>query len=645
MSNEILTEVKLDLDGIRADLKEAQEHSEKTAHEMGDKIGHSIEEGFKKPFEKVHEMFLEIAAAAAAAFTFEKAIEAASEMEQHVNALNAALAVHGNYSEEASEHALHLAHSLQETSIASADTIVKGEAMLVTLGRLKGEGLDRATKAALDMAAALNIDVNTAFNLVSKAANGHTATLGRYGVTVKATGDRVTDFEHALKAIETRFHGLAELQTGTFAGAMAQTKNKFTELLEAVGDIIIKSPTTIALIKTMGEAFEHAAQAITKWAAGRDIMKELGVALILVGNVVNTYLVAPFELAFNICRTGVLTIMTLFGGLVTVLQSIEIAIADYLVLPLTNFIGGVFGKFISLIDKDMGAAVQNFVNDTTNAISGGMHTVRDSIATTTADLAAQTAESAGKTFDFNVADATASYIAKADEFFAAVKPHVGDKFKEISDNAKETLPDGMWESFSNGFMEAAKKIAGSAEQISKTMHSLGAQIFNTIGTGTTNAFAAMGAAMAKGKNGMEAFGAAMLGVLGDIAIQFGATFIAMGVAKTLLFDPTGPLLIAAGGVLAAIGGALKATAGGASAAAGAASGGGGGVAAGPSAGVSPSSDNGQSYQNAQAAVSQTKIQLVVQGNVLDRRQTGIELVDILNESFGTNGVVLATGQA
>jgi hypothetical protein len=33
----------------------------------------------------------------------------------------------------------------------------------------------------------------------------------------------------------------------------------------------------------------------------------------------------------------------------------------------------------------------------------------------------------------------------------------------------------------------------------------------------------------------------------------------------------------------------------------------------------------------------------VQGNVLDRRQTGLEIAEVINEAFGSGGVTFATG--
>ena len=39
----------------------------------------------------------------------------------------------------------------------------------------------------------------------------------------------------------------------------------------------------------------------------------------------------------------------------------------------------------------------------------------------------------------------------------------------------------------------------------------------------------------------------------------------------------------------------------------------------------------------------TQIAVNIQGNILDRRQTGLEIAEVINEVFGTNGVGFATG--
>jgi len=113
-----------------------------------------------------------------------------------------------------------------------------------------------------------------------------------------------------------------------------------------------------------------------------------------------------------------------------------------------------------------------------------------------------------------------------------------------------------------------------------------------------------------------------------------------GVGKVLLGDPSGAGLIAAGVALSILGGALKAMAGGAGSNAGgvsAAGAGGGGGGGGVGGGGISQTENGQTELAQEDKKPQTVVQVTVQGNILDRRATGLELVEIINESFGTSG--------
>lgn len=641
MANEIVTEIRLDLDKMRADLKQAVQEAKDAGEKSGKGLGEGLETGIGKALGGMKAAFAAAAAAIGGAFTLKESISAAIEQESAINALNSAMALSGTFSAGASQHLQDLASSLQKTTVFADETIVSGEALLVTMGKLSGQGLDRATKASLDMAAALGIDAAQAFNLVSKAATGHVEALGRYGVQVKKTGDDTLTFNNALDALEKKFKGFADLQTGTFAGAMAQTKNQFGEILESIGNIIIKSPTVIAVLNALAKAFAQGADAISKWADGRDIIGELGKALIVFGGYVNTYFIAPLEFAFNIIRTGVAATATMFTGLISIIALVGSAVTDFLVKPIADLVGGALGKLVSLVDKDMGASLTNFIQTATQATADGLKSIGDQAAVITTTLADSTTEAANKVFDFNVAGGIEKYLAQADEFFTAVTPPVVANFQKISDESKAALGSPtFFDNFAQGFKDAALRMIDDGKR-------LGAAINGVVNTGLTNSFAAMGAAMAKGQNGFEAFGKALLGVLGDVAIQFGTTFIAMGIAKTLLFDPTGPLLIAAGASLAIIGGALKAFAGGGGgvpSTGGAGGGGGGGVATGGGAAVDPN-NQAVAFNEQERKDVGTKVEVNIAGNVLDRRETGMHIADVINETFGSNGITFATGQA
>lgn len=190
---------------------------------------------------------------------------------------------------------------------------------------------------------------------------------------------------------------------------------------------------------------------------------------------------------------------------------------------------------------------------------------------------------------------------------------------------------GAFIGVADGFSKGLATIGIRAQEVGKAMST-------TFKQGLTNSFSAMGQALVKGQNVMDAFASSMLGVLGDLALQLSAFFMAQGIA--LLFSiggqAQGVALIAAAAGLAVLGGALKAL-----------SGGGGGVGSSPTTPSYTSSVGSYGEQSTtsqtpeeQRATPQTGIQVVVQGNIFDSRETGLQIAQIINDSFDLNGTMI-----
>jgi hypothetical protein len=175
----------------------------------------------------------------------------------------------------------------------------------------------------------------------------------------------------------------------------------------------------------------------------------------------------------------------------------------------------------------------------------------------------------------------------------------------------------------------------TAANASKIFRNLGRTMLQTIGQGAGQAFAAFGQAVAQGENALEAFGKSLLNTMGQMAIQLGTQFILQGIAYTYAGLANGPPLIAAGAALATFGGVLSAVGGV----------GPRGVTGGGSAGVAgtgldttnPFSERFRP-EDVGPETPQTAINLTINGNVLDRRQTGLEIAQILEEQFADQGL-------
>lgn len=218
----------------------------------------------------------------------------------------------------------------------------------------------------------------------------------------------------------------------------------------------------------------------------------------------------------------------------------------------------------------------------------------------------------------------------------------GDAYKKTNEERKAELEylrsaQEEWENLQNaqatfgnflsGFDQGVKSMAVSVMQ-------LGKQMSGTFVNGFANSFGAIGKALTKGENVLDAFASSMLSVLGDLALQMSTFFIAQGIA--LLFSiggaAQGAALIAAGAALGVVGGALKAIGGG----------GGGAPGSSPTTPAYTSDSNvGTTFTDDQErAQAQTGVQVIVQGNVFDSKETGLQIAQILSDSFDTNGTIV-----
>lgn len=184
-----------------------------------------------------------------------------------------------------------------------------------------------------------------------------------------------------------------------------------------------------------------------------------------------------------------------------------------------------------------------------------------------------------------------------------------------------------WSTLSNVLQDVAR-------DMKTTFKDIGNAAIQGMGSAVTQGFAAVGEALVKQENALEAFGKAFLGIIGDLAIQLGQSFILQGIANSLnpLTPGSGVGLIAAGAALAAFGGALKASVGGGGGASGAAGGAGSSNLNGPSQLISV----GEEDFDREPKVKEVNV--IVQGNMLNTRESAVAIAELLNDSFDKEGI-------
>lgn len=144
-----------------------------------------------------------------------------------------------------------LATQYQQTTVYQDDLIESMEGLLIQVGGIMPDTMDKALKASTDLAAGLGIDLQQATMLVAKAAAGHTETLGRYGVTVSKAAVDSQGFQAVLEAINRQFGGQAQAQVETYDGKIKQLANSWNNVQEAVGKYVAQNPLTQAAMNAL----------------------------------------------------------------------------------------------------------------------------------------------------------------------------------------------------------------------------------------------------------------------------------------------------------------------------------------------------------------------------------------------------------
>lgn len=209
----------------------------------------------------------------------------------------------------------------------------------------------------------------------------------------------------------------------------------------------------------------------------------------------------------------------------------------------------------------------------------------------------------------------------------------------LSEKNQRLFSDDLKEKNLKDLAELQTRLKSFADGTRATSKIVNDAVEQNLNKGLTGGFRAMGTALAKGENAFQAFGKSVLSAFGDFLIQIGEGAIAVGLAsiavRTSLADLTGTSALIAGAVLIAAGSAFKALAGGGGGGSSTpATAGGGGVSGG---GVSTADSPVTTQQVIPEPQRATNVSLIVQGNVLDRKETASELMAGLQEFVDDQG--------
>lgn len=159
-----------------------------------------------------------------------ESVEAYRTQERAINGLNIALKNAGVYTDQYAQHLKELASEIQSYSNYGDEAILKAQGVAQAfMGQVRIT--DQLTKAVVDFAAAMDMDLEQAFTLVGKSIGSDTNALSRYGVELKKGMTDSEKMAAITKQLSERYQG----QAAIMVDANKQLKNSIGDMKEAFG--------------------------------------------------------------------------------------------------------------------------------------------------------------------------------------------------------------------------------------------------------------------------------------------------------------------------------------------------------------------------------------------------------------------------
>lgn len=175
-------------------------------------------------------------------------VRAAQDADTAMAQVQAAFRATGLEAEQGAIQVDDFANRMQALTVYDDESIKYAMAKMQNMARFEtGKMLEEATKAAIGLAAAFQLDLSTAMDLVSKAAAGNTALLGRYGIILDDAATQAEKFSQVL-AIGAGYFGVAEAQAKSAFGTIEQLKNAWGDLQEVLAEGIVPVLTNLATV-------------------------------------------------------------------------------------------------------------------------------------------------------------------------------------------------------------------------------------------------------------------------------------------------------------------------------------------------------------------------------------------------------------
>ncbi len=166
--------------------------------------------------------------------------KAADESALAESKLSATLRSTGQFSGEYVENLKQIASQFQTLTGLSDEVILDTERQLIAFGASRQQIIP-LTRTVLDLSAGLGTDLASATFLVSKALQGETQMLSRYGIQVTESATKTQQLAEIQEQVNQKFGGQAVARMATMGGQISLLKERYNDLQEAIGAAITNS--------------------------------------------------------------------------------------------------------------------------------------------------------------------------------------------------------------------------------------------------------------------------------------------------------------------------------------------------------------------------------------------------------------------
>jgi hypothetical protein len=383
----------------------------------------------------------------------EDAVSEAAAQEKQEKLLASAMQQRGIYTEELFKRNVELANSLQRLTVYQDDQILQAQTILTQMG-VESSQLESVTKATLDLASAKRMDLASAADIVGKSIGTSTNALSRYGVQINNV---TTSTERAAKITERisqLFGGSAQAEAKTFSGSILQLKAQWSDMLESLGNFIVKNPLVIKAFNAMSTGIAS----ISKFLADNEgLMLALTNSFVVfsvngIGSVIKgfKYLIPVIYLFTNSIEIMSNMVLTVLKNILKIPAALE---------SWGNKLGEITGK------KNMFVGAQEALDSVNAALEVSDEKLTKSAGSfATFEDFADKAGTATQNFAVELSKLPAEKVV---EIKANIKPIIDPKvvfennFKAISVNLTNAFKDA----FIGNFDSAIKRLSGISKRI------------------------------------------------------------------------------------------------------------------------------------------------------------------------------------